>query len=80
MSTIKQKLEYLEETKELIRQAIIDKGILVSLEDTFREYADKINSIPEGGSGIPIHLVTQEEYDAIQDHGIDFWYIYDPNE
>lgn len=78
MSTIKQKLDYLSDTKELIRQAIINKNVLVSTEDTFREYVDKIDSIQTGGGGIPIHLVTQEEYDAITDPGSDFYYIYDP--
>ena len=78
MSTIKQKLDYLEQTKEDIRQAIINKNVLVSTEDTFRSYADKIDSIQTSGSGIPIHLVTQEEYDALVDPGSDFYYIYDP--
>ena len=77
MSTIKQKLDYLEQTKELIRQAIIDKGVLVTEDATFRSYVEKIGNIETGGD-IPIHLVTQEEYDAIADHGSDFWYIYDP--
>lgn len=42
-----QNLEYLEETKELIKEAINSKGGAVSDSDTFRSYADKIKEIPE---------------------------------
>lgn len=41
-----QNLEYLEETKELIKEAINSKGGAVSDSDTFRSYADKIKEIP----------------------------------
>ena len=49
-NTIQDKLAYLEETKGLIKQAIVAKGVSVSDEDTFRSYADKIETI-EGGGG-----------------------------
>ena len=49
-NTIQDKLAYLEETKGLIKEAIIAKGGTVSDEDTFRSYADKISSIQSGGS------------------------------
>ena len=39
------KLDYLEETKDLIRKAIIAKGQPVAASATFRSYADKINAI-----------------------------------
>lgn len=39
------KLDYLEETKTLIRNAINEKGVEVTENDTFRSYADKIVSI-----------------------------------
>lgn len=40
--SVENKLEYLEGTKEAIKQALIDRGIEVSNTDTFRSYADKI--------------------------------------
>ena len=49
-NTIQDKLAYLEETKGLIKQAIIAKGGTVSDEDTFRSYANKIEAIQAGGS------------------------------
>ena len=48
-NTIQDKLAYLEETKGLIKQAIIAKGVSVSEGDTFRSYADKIEAIQAGG-------------------------------
>lgn len=52
MGTISEKLSYLEETKELIKQAIVDKGVEVNDTDTFRSYADKISEIEGGGGAI----------------------------
>lgn len=48
-NTIQDKLAYLEETKGLIKEAIIAKGVSVSEGDTFRSYADKIETIEAGG-------------------------------
>lgn len=48
MSNINNKLDYLDETKQLIKQAIIDKGQEVSDKDTFRSYVDKISDIETG--------------------------------
>lgn len=50
-------LDYLQQTKSLIKSAIIEKGQSVSSEDTFRSYADKILAIVSGGSSL-----TDEEY------------------
>ena len=50
LGTIAEKLLYLAETKELIRQAIIDKGVGVETSDPFRVYPDKIKEIKSGGS------------------------------
>ena len=47
--SITNKLTYLEQTKEGIKQAIINKGVNVSDTDTFRSYIDKIDSITTGG-------------------------------
>ena len=48
---IQYKLDYLEETKRLIQEAIVAKGVDVSDTDTFRSYADKIEAIETGGGG-----------------------------
>lgn len=45
---VKTKLDYLDGTKQLIKQAIIAKGQNIEDMDTFREYVDKINEIPLG--------------------------------
>ncbi len=49
--TITEKLTYLSETKDLIKQAIIDKGVEVATSLPFRKYADKIAEISGGGGG-----------------------------
>ena len=51
MGTIADKLNKLKTTKGLIKQAIIDKGVEVTDNDTFESYADKISSIQSGGIG-----------------------------
>ena len=43
--TIADKLNYLNQTKTAIKEAIINKGVSISDTDTFRSYADKINLI-----------------------------------
>lgn len=48
-------LNYMEDTKNLIKQAIIEKGQSVTDEDTFRSYKDKIKAIKTGE-------MTEEEY------------------
>ena len=57
MGSIKDKLDYLEETKDLIKTAIEDKGISIADTDTFRDYATKIASI-DGSGGNFITFVT----------------------
>ena len=57
--SITNKLTYLEQTKEGIKQAIINKGVSVSDSDTFRSYIDKIDSITTGGgSGSDCNVST----------------------
>lgn len=46
---IKQKAEYLADTKEAIKDAIISKGVDVDDNDSFRDYAEKITAISVGG-------------------------------
>jgi hypothetical protein len=48
-NTTADKLQALETTKGLIKDAIIDKGVAVSDDDTFRSYAQKISQITGGG-------------------------------
>ena len=55
-NTTADKLNYLSETKDAIKQAIVGKGVTVDDSTTFREYADKIGSI-EGGGSCPVTLV-----------------------
>ena len=52
MATIDEKLEYLLETKNLIKQAIIDKGVDLSNTDVFRDYVEKINNITTSGDTV----------------------------
>lgn len=51
MGTIKEKLNYLLETKEAIKQALIKQQVTITNKDTFRSYADKIAGIEGGGGG-----------------------------
>ena len=45
MSSINDKLNYLDDTKSAIKSAIQDKGITINEDDTFRSYAEKIQLI-----------------------------------
>ena len=48
MATLVEKLSHLAQTKQEIKNAIIEKGIVIAPEDTYRSYADKIRQIPSG--------------------------------
>lgn len=48
MGTTAEKFNYLNETKGLIKEAIKRKGVTVEDTDTFRSYAEKIDSISQG--------------------------------
>ncbi len=58
------KLNYLGETKNLIRAAIENKGQYIADTDTFRSYADKIAAIQGGGGGLPAGLYWEQTYTA----------------
>ena len=45
MGTIGDKLAYLDGTKQAIKQALINKKIKVTDEDTFRSYAEKLDNL-----------------------------------
>lgn len=49
MGTISDKLVYLNDTKAAIKTAIENKGVTVSTDTTFRDYASKIGEISGGG-------------------------------
>lgn len=48
--TVADKLTYLKETKDKIKEAINNKGVSVSDSDTFRSYPDKIKAIETGST------------------------------
>lgn len=48
MGTLLQKLEYLEQTKVDIKNALQARGSKVTDEDTFRSYADYISNLQSG--------------------------------
>lgn len=54
------KLDYLAETKSLIKSALVEKGQTVADTDTFRSYADKIRAISGGGGSgsATVYFVT----------------------
>lgn len=50
MSSITDKMNYLQDTKKQIKDAIIGKGVAVEEGDTFRSYAQKISQIQQEGT------------------------------
>ena len=58
MGTINEKLNYLLQTKENIKQAIKGKGVAITDSDSFRSYAEKIGTIKAGGDEILIDAPT----------------------
>ena len=62
MSDISTKLIYLNEIKQLIKQAIIEREVEVSDTDTFKSYADKISQIPNKS----IDIVYLEDTETIK--------------
>ena len=53
------KLNYLNETKELIKEALREKGVEVSDTDTFRSYANKVKGI-SGAEDLSVELAEQD--------------------
>ena len=45
MSGVKDRLDYLEETKNLIKEAIVTSGGTLTEESTFREYLEQVQYI-----------------------------------
>lgn len=68
--SIKNKIAYTNETKRLIKNAIIAKNVKVDDNTTFRAYADKINDIPTVAE-ITLNeaeITKNGEYDAGEDN------------
>ena len=65
MSTISDKLLYLNETKSQIKEAIISKGQTIDEDDTFRSYVDKIMRIQTEGGVLQFDSIA--EMQAYQD-------------
>lgn len=51
-------MDYLEQTKKDIQQAIIAKGVEVGNDVTFRDYAAKVAAISGGGGGETVYAVN----------------------
>lgn len=66
MGTIADKLNYLNTTKTNIKNAIIEKGVEVSDNDTFRSYATKIGEISSGGGDGMIINATPITYSLVE--------------
>lgn len=64
MGTLNDKLNYMNETKTLIKNAIKNKGVTVSDTDTFRSYANKIGSISAGS--------TMQNVSSVISHGQEY--------
>ncbi len=64
MGTTADKLNYLNQTKQEIKQALINKGVEVSNNDNFRSYANKINDI---STGIDTSDATATANDIVKD-------------
>jgi len=54
MGTLAEKLDYLADTKEAIKQALIDRGCTISDSDTFRSYVNKLSELPS----LPISITA----------------------
>lgn len=71
MSNIISKLKYLKETKRLIKEAIINKGVLVEDNDSFRSYANYIAEIPAAEGDYRLYKKCLDEvYKAMVGRGL----------
>lgn len=59
VKSTEEKLKYLQETKDLIKEAIINKGQIITDKDTFRSYVDKIQNISATEN---YKILDEEEY------------------
>lgn len=62
MGSISDKLAYLEETKDAIKDSIISNGVDVSTGDSFRSYADKIEEMKNVNMLLPLPYENKNIY------------------
>ena len=68
MGSISDKISYLEQTKQEIANAIVEKGQTVQDSDTFRSYANKIKEINSGGSSVSSwDSITDKPFETLGD-------------
>lgn len=71
MGTVQEKVRYLEDTKVMIKSALLQKNIDVAIDDSFREYANKIKQIkaapPLSKGGMRVVMNTSR---ATGDYGL----------
>lgn len=61
-NNISDSLNYLGETKQIIRNAIVNKGEQVSEDEPFRNYAQHINNISGGGELPNLNIIVPDTY------------------
>lgn len=59
MATLQEQLQYAVDTKNLIKDAIKNKGVHISDTDPFRRYPEKINAIP---AYAPVWLLDEDNF------------------
>ena len=64
--SVEDKLTYLKETKEQIKNALNEKGANLTDTDTFRSYVDAINNISTGSSGTDTSDATATAEDLMK--------------
>ena len=86
MGTISDKLDYLEETKKLLREELTRLGATVTDEDTFRSYVEKIedaNGMQYISKAVLHNRIESIEAEVVQDiigeHSIGYSSSYFPN-
>lgn len=67
--SITDKLQTLKNTKQAIKQALINKGVEVSDNDSFESYADKINSIQSGSGNESVAGLNITDFINIDNNG-----------
>lgn len=68
--SITDKLQTLKNTKQAIKQALIDKGVEVSDSDNFASYAEKITEITTGSSDETIAGMSISDIFSVDENGV----------
>lgn len=87
MGTVSDKINYLNGTKNAIKNAIVAKGVSIGNSDTFRSYAQKIGLIQTSSSedgGTDINLILSGQYitslEYVCSQILTGYYMYDKSE